>query len=251
MQEFLDFANKLADASGVVIQKYYRNFGDIEFKSDETPVTIADKEAENTIRSLIKATYPDHGIFGEEFGAENPNAKYCWVIDPIDGTASFIIGRPIFGTLIALLEGEEPVLGVINQPVTNDRWVAAKGQGAFLNGDEIKTSLCSELENAMICTTGPDYLPGNKLAAFNNVAGKCRRVIYGGDCYNYGLLAAGNVDIIIESGLKLYDFAALIPIIKESGGVICDWNGNELGAKTSDVIVCANKKLYEQVIKLF
>lgn len=250
IKRLLEFANNCVDKSGVKIRSHFRNLADIESKNDESPVTIADKEAEKILRNAIKEQYPDHGIHGEEYGVENPDAEYKWIIDPIDGTASFMIGRPIFGTLIGLLKNGKPILGVIDQPITGERWVAGEGCGTTFNNSMCKTRN-SSLSKAILCTTSPEYLPGEALTKFNQLASKVRYTIYGGDCYNYGLLAAGHVDLVVESGLKQHDFWPLIPIIIEAGGVITDWQGNELTeGSNGDVVAAANGELHKQVLAI-
>lgn len=244
-------AEALADASGMVIRRYYRTPVAVDNKEDTSPVTIADREAEQTIRVMVRQTYPDHGVVGEEFGASNPSAEYQWVIDPIDGTKSFLIGRPIFGTLIALTHQGTPLLGVIDQPIAGERWVGVAGQGTWLNGKLVKTRACASVEEAVVCTTGPQYFPENKWNAFQQVATKARYTVYGGDCYSYALLAMGLVDIVIETGLKPHDFCALVPVVTNAGGVLVDWEGKELTLQSEgSVIALGDKHLLPQVQKL-
>jgi histidinol phosphatase-like enzyme (inositol monophosphatase family) len=247
----LEFVNNLMDKSVDNIHKHFRNIDNIDSKSDMTPVTIADKETEQLLRKLISEKFPEHGIQGEEFGIENESAPYRWVIDPIDGTLSFMIGRPTFGTLLALVHNNETILGVINQPISGERWLAYKGNGATLNGKKITTRKCSALKNATLCTTGPNYFSSKKLNIFNKIAEKVRYTVYGGDCYSYGLLAAGHVDLVIESGLKAHDFLPLKTIIEEAGGIITDWNGHELGFESDgDVVAAGDKKVHGQILAM-
>lgn len=246
---YTDFINKLADVSGEVIRKYYRMPFDVESKSDNSPVTIADKEAEQVIRKMIMEQYPDHGIIGEEFGRHNENSRYKWVVDPIDGTASFVMGRPIFGTLIALVEDDKPILGVIDQPVSGERWIGAKGQGAFLNGKKISVRDCKSLKDAVICTTGPQYFDTKGLEFYNKTAAKTKRQVYGGDCYNYALLASGFVDVVIESGLKPHDFCAVVAVVEAAGGVVTDWNGNAVTlVSDGNIIACGSREVLGEVL---
>jgi histidinol phosphatase-like enzyme (inositol monophosphatase family) len=250
LPELTKFINLLADASGAVIRKYYRNFGNAVLKDDLSPVTVADKEAEQAIIELIKKNYPEHGIQGEEFGTKNANAKFKWIIDPIDGTISFMIGRPIFGTLIALSYEDKSMIGIIDQPIIGDRWVAVENK-TLLNGKEIKVRNCNNITNAVIATTAPQYFSTEKLLKFNNISSKAMSTIYGGDCYNYGLLAAGMLDAVIESGLKPHDFMALIPVVECAGGIATDWQGKPLNINSNgDVVFCGDKKLHTEIIEI-
>lgn len=249
IEELTKFANILADSSGAVIRKYYRNFGSIEAKGDASPVTIADREAEQAIRQIIKQHYPEHGIQGEEFGLENEHSPFRWVIDPIDGTTSFMIGRPTFGTLIALTFEGKPIIGIIDQPINGERWMGAKGHKTTFNGKEISVRGCDSLQKAIIATTGPNYFTKEKLAKFNDIAGKARYTIYGGDCYSYGLLAMGMVDAVVESGLKPHDFMALQVVVEGSGGIATDWQGKPLDFKSNgDVVFAGDRQVYEEVL---
>lgn len=251
IEELTKFANKLADSSGSVIRKYYRNFGSIDAKGDASPVTIADREAEQAIRQLIKQQYPEHGIQGEEFGVENENVKLRWVIDPIDGTTSFMIGRPTFGTLIALTFEGKPIIGIIDQPINGERWVGVKGEVTTFNGKEISVRGCDFLSEAIIATTGPNYFNQEKLVRFNNIAGKARYTVYGGDCYSYALLAMGMVDAVVESGLKPHDFMALKVVVEGAGGVSSDWNGRELDINSNgDVIFAGDMRVRAEILKV-
>lgn len=260
-QEIINFANHLADISGEVIKKYFRqDFGEIK-KDNHTPVTLADKGAEEVMRNAIMQKFPDHGIVGEEFGNVNPNAKYQWVLDPIDGTVSFVMGRPIFGTLIALSFEGKPVLGIINQPINNERWVGisdkwsvVSGKLATFNGQEIQTRKCEDLSEAVLCSTSPFFFQGKDLEMLNKIAAKTKYqsqggIIYGGDCYLFGLLAMGQVDIIIERGLNNFDFMALVPIVEGAGGIITDWAGKELDINSDGtVLACGDAKLHQEIL---
>jgi inositol-phosphate phosphatase/L-galactose 1-phosphate phosphatase/histidinol-phosphatase len=249
--DLISFANNLVDNSGDIIRKHFRNIDNIIAKGDMSPVTIADQETEQVLRELIRKKFPEHGIQGEEFGIENESAEYRWIIDPIDGTTSFMIGRPTFGTLIALTQNGKAVLGVIDQPIAGERWLAYNGLGATLNNKKIRTRKCEKISDAVLCTTGPNYFSSDKLKLFNQTSEKARYTIYGGDCYSYGLLAAGHVDLVIESGLKQHDFMPLKTIIEEAGGIITDWQGNEIGMDSSgDVLVAGDARVHKEVLKL-
>ena len=247
----IPFAEQLATMSGEIIRKYYGKQLPYEIKADASPVTKADQEVEQTLRALILSTYPDHGIIGEEFGPKNEGAEYTWIIDPIDGTKSFMIGRPIFGTLIALLHHREPVLGILDQPILGERWTGAKGFATYFGSQTIHTRPCPLLKHAVFCTTSPNLFEGQDVEAFERIRKGCRYAVYGGDCYSYGLLAKGGVDIILETDLKIHDFCALRPIIEGAGGIITDWQGHPLTADSDGrVLACGDKALHAQALEL-
>ena len=223
-------AEALADASGHVIRPYFRANVEAHQKHDESPVTRADREAEQAMRLLIAQAHPAHGIIGEEYGWERPDATWCWVLDPIDGTRAFITGRPIFGTLIGLLHQGQPVLGIIDQPITGERWLGVRDQptrfrGPF--GGHAGARRCQRLSDAELSATSPEML-GNALPRFQNLAQAVRRTSWGGDCYSYGLLALGQIDVIAERDLKPWDWAALVPVVEGAGGKMTDWRGHRL-----------------------
>ena len=227
----LALAIRLADAAGDAIRPFWRSAFDHESKADSSPVTEADRAAEAAMRRILDAEAPRDGIIGEEYGRERESASRQWVLDPIDGTVSFMAGRPIFGTLIALMEGGFPVLGIIDQPISGERWIGATGMATTLNGRAVQTRPCRELSGAVLATTGPQYFDDHAAEHFMALAAKTsRRTLWGGDCYNYGLLAAGHLDLVVEAGLKLHDLAALVPVVEGAGGMMCDWNGEPLHA---------------------
>lgn len=256
INEFVTFSHYLADLSADIAKKYFRqNFGE-KTKLDDTPVTLADKEIETIIRSEIEKRFPSHGIIGEELTDIKTDADYKWIIDPIDGTASFIIGRPIFGTLICLSYKNKPLIGMINQPIIGERWVGVAKQYSKFNGQNIKSRNCQNIANAVLCTTSSFFFKGKELDIFTNIASKTKYqsqgwVIYGGDCYLYGLLALGFIDIIIETGLSNYDYMALIPILEEAGGTISDWEGKNLDLNSNGkILACGDKNLHSQILQL-
>lgn len=234
-----ELAQELADISGGLIRSYYRTALAIDDKSDASPVTAADREAEALMRKRIRERRPQDGIIGEEFGRENEEAEWVWVLDPVDGTKAFISGRPLFVTLIGLLHHGKPVLGVINQPVTRDCWLGVIGEGTTLNGLPVQVSQIAELTRARIGSTGPEYFEPQGLAAFSTLAQQCRFTVWGGDGYQFGLLASGGMDIAIESGIKLHDFAALAPVVIGAGGIMTDWQGKELDIHSGGNVVAA------------
>ena len=236
----LDLASALADAAGSVIRPLFRGDWADERKADRSPVTEADRAAEAAMRRLIEERFPDDGIIGEEYGTRNEGASRQWVLDPIDGTVSFMAGRPIFGTLIALMQDGWPVLGVIDQPIARERWIGQIGEGSTFNGTPVRCRTCPSLQEAVLATSSPHYFtaeqadPYMRLAAA--VGGNARQgmIVYGGDCYNYGLVAGGHLDIVCEAGLAIYDYAALVPIIEGAGGTMSDWQGNPLDADSAE-----------------
>ena len=228
-------ALRLAEAARSAIRPYFRTALTATRKDDATPVTLADRAAETAMRRLIKAEFPRDAIHGEEFGAEPGTSGRTWVLDPIDGTTAFLAGRPIFGTLIALVIEGWPVLGVIDQAILGERWIGATGQPTTLNGKPARTRSCRALADAAIATTGPHYFDDHDGGHFMALAAKTdhKRMVMGGDCYNYAMLASGHLDIVCEANLKLHDYAALVPVVEGAGGTMCDWNGDPLHAGSS------------------
>ena len=224
----LALANRLADAAADAIRPFFRAAFRTDYKSDSSPVTEADRAAESAIRSILEQERPSDGIIGEEYGAVREDAERVWILDPIDGTKSFIAGRPIFGSLIALTQAGWPVLGIIDQPVAGERWAGLTGQGTTFNGKPVSTRRCRELSDAILASTAPQLFPGCTGEHFSLLARDCRDTIWGGDCYNYGLVASGHIDIVVEAGLKLHDIAALVPVVEGAGGRMCDWSGDPL-----------------------
>lgn len=248
--DLIALANRMADAAGAAIRPHFRTRFEIEAKADASPVTVADRAAESAMRALIEAERPGDGIVGEEYGRVREGAGRVWVLDPIDGTRAFITGRPIFGTLVALLEDGVPVLGLIDQPISGERWLGVKGQVTTLNGAACTTRRCAKLANAHIGTTGPQYFAADEFARFDAVRAAAGDIIYGGDCYNYALLASGHLDVVIEAGLKLYDFAALVPVVEGAGGRMTDWAGQPLDSQSSgQVIAAGDAALVDQVLR--
>jgi inositol-phosphate phosphatase/L-galactose 1-phosphate phosphatase/histidinol-phosphatase len=235
----LALIERLADAAGEAIRPFFRARFTIETKADDSPVTQADRAAEAAIRTILEAERPQDGIIGEEYGAVRGEAARQWVIDPIDGTRAFLAGRPLFGTLIALLEEDRPVLGVIDQPIARERWLGAAGRPTTLNGAPAATRTCASLAKAHLGTTGPNLFPPEDQPGFDRLRGQVRDTIWGGDCYNYGLVASGHIDLVIEANLQLYDFAALVPVIEGAGGRMTDWQGRPLGRESDGRVIAA------------
>lgn len=246
----MELAIAMADAADGIAARHFRHAFDIEHKADESPVTIADRETESAMRRLIGERFPDHGIYGEEHGNEQLDARHVWVIDPIDGTASFAIGAPVFGTLIALLEDGRPILGAINCPAMNERWIGARGRPTTLNGTPVRARTCSDLSAAWHSATSPAmFAPGAEADAAERLRGKVRRAVWGMDCYAYGLVANGTLDIVCESDLKPYDYMALVPVVEGAGGRITSWTGEPLGLSSGPaVLACGDPALHEAAI---
>lgn len=251
VNEFMDLADRMADTAGEVLSHYFRTPIAVEAKNDKSPVTKADRDAEIAMRSLIEDAYPDHGIFGEEYDPVNPGAEFTWVLDPIDGTKSFITGKPLFGTLIALTQAGTPLLGIINQPVLAERWRGAKGKPTTFNGAPARVRACDSLADAMLHATSPHMFEGADAEAFNRVRDKARHPLYGGDCYAYGLLASGYTDLVVEASLAPYDYAALVPVVEGAGGIITDWAGEQLTlASDGRVLAAGDAATHAQALRL-
>lgn len=244
-------AHDLADAARDVVRKYFRVAIDVIDKSDASPVTIADREAEAVMREKIIKACPDHGIYGEEYGIERADSEYVWVLDPIDGTRAFISGQPTFGTLIALLYKGEPVLGIMDQAITGERWSGARGRSTLLNGLPVHSRMCTETGNAVFYTTDASLFPRTDLDAATRLRTSCKMARYSIDCYAYCLIATGFVDVVAEAFLKPYDFSALIPIVEGAGGVMTDWQGKRLGLDSDGrVLATGNPVLHAKALEI-
>ncbi len=244
-------AHRLADAAGEAIRPWFRTAIDVERKGDATPVTEADRAAETAMRCILAAEAPHDTVIGEEFGAKAGTSGRSWVLDPIDGTAGFLAGRAMFGTLIALVVEGWPVLGVIDQPILKERWVGASGRPTTFNGQPARTRACRSLAEATLATTGPHYFDDHDGGHFMALAARTdhKRMVMGGDCYNYAMLASGHLDVVCEAGLKLHDWAALVPVIEGAGGTMCDWNGDPLHAGSDGhVLALGDPARLEEVI---
>ncbi len=255
MQDLLSLANHLADESGKVIRKHFRTPFDVETKSDASPVTVADKGAEARIREILEEKRPGDGILGEEYGPKESRNGYTWVLDPIDGTKSFVIGRPTFGTLIALCKDGIPVLGIIDQPILNERWVGDTKQTTF-KGTPVSARKVSTLKECRVASTAPAQLaaPNTDGHLWQKLDSACNYTVWGGDCYSYGLLTNGGLDAVIETCLAPYDYLALVPVVTGAGGWMGDWNGNSLTLtnhdKSGKTIALGNADLKDDFLKL-
>jgi len=251
LDAYLSLALHLADAAGEVIRPCFRQPLTVDQKPDLSPVTAADRGAEQAMRSLIEDRFPEHGIIGEEFGRVREDAELVWVLDPIDGTKSFISGVPLFGTLIALTRDRRPLLGIIDQPISRERWVGMAGQETTLNGAVVHCRLCPELGAATLFATAPDMFKKQDAAAFARVSNAVKLTRFGADCYAYGLVASGFIDLVLEADLKPYDFCAMVPIIEGAGGVATDWHGAGLDLDSDGrVIVAGDRRAHRAALEL-
>lgn len=252
MQDLSAFASALADEAGKIVTRYFRTDFAIDTKANETPVTIADRAVEEALRKMIEEHHPDDGILGEEFGPKESKSGYTWVLDPIDGTKSFTIGRPSFGTLIAYCKDWTPVLGVIDQPILKERWIG-DSQTTTFNGQKVTTANCTNIKEARIASTSPAQLTqqAGEQMLWQKIYQEGRYMIWGGDCYSYGLLANGWLDAVVETMLAPYDYAALTPIVNGAGGWMGDWNGKPLTLKSDGhTLAIGDARLKEAFIDL-
>jgi inositol-phosphate phosphatase/L-galactose 1-phosphate phosphatase/histidinol-phosphatase len=249
--DFVALAHSLADAARPIAARYFRTPVPVDDKSDLSPVTIADREAETAMRAILGARVPEHGVYGEEHGVERGDAEWLWVLDPIDGTRAFITGLPIFGTLIALLHRGVPVLGVIDQPILKERWLGVAGQPSTFNGRPISVRACPTLDRAYMYSTSPIMFSGDVSRKHEALSHAVKLFRWGGDCYAYGLLASGHVDLVVENSLKLYDFAALAPVIAGAGGLITDWQGKPLDLNSDgSVLAAGDAKVHQAAARI-
>jgi myo-inositol-1(or 4)-monophosphatase len=250
------FAQRLADAARAIIRPYFRRRIDVTDKGPAgffDPVTEADKRAEQEMRDLIGASYPDDGILGEEFGHRAGQSGFVWVLDPIDGTRAFIAGQPLWGTLIALEHNGVPVMGMLDQPFLDERFTASGGVAELRTGSlthALKTRACAALGDAVICTTHPMlHFKDAEREQYWNVEKRCRLSRYGGDCYAYALVAMGFVDLVIETDLKRWDIAPLIPIIESAGGIVTNWEGRSMN-EGGRVVAAGDARVHAEALKI-
>ncbi len=253
--DFEAFVERLATVAGEAVMPFFRTTIGVENKKDGRgfdPVTAADHAGEAAMRQLIKATFPSHGIVGEEFGSEAEDAEYVWVLDPIDGTRGFITGLPTWGTLIGLLKGGVAVYGVMSQPFTKERFWGDGGSARVkgtLGERKLRTRQCAQLEDAIVSSTSPRIFKGRDLEALEAVEAATRDIRFGGDCYAYCMLAAGQIDLIVETSLKPYDIVALIPIIEGAGGVVTDWQGGP-ATNGGRIVAAGDRRVHAAALEL-
>ncbi len=237
-------ASAAADVAGAVIRPFFRAGVDTDVKADRSPVTIADRTAEQAMRAVLTERFPDHGVLGEEFGLDRADAAFRWVLDPIDGTRAFITGRPTFGTLIALFQDDRPILGVIDQPVTGERWIGAVGRPTVFRGSfggKAGCRSCPNLADAELSCTSPEML-GADTSRWERLRRGVRRNYWGGDCYAHGLVALGQIDIVAENDMKVWDWGALVPVIEGAGGSVTDWQGKPLDPEGGGYVLSVGDK---------
>jgi myo-inositol-1(or 4)-monophosphatase len=252
--DFAAFVDRLATVSGEAILPFFRTSLGVENKivGGFDPVTAADRAAESAMRTLIRHTFPEHGIVGEEFGNERVDAEYVWILDPIDGTKSFISGMPAWGTLIGLTRHGKPAFGMMHQPFTRERFTGDGGAAHYRGpaGDrDLMVRRCGSIEDAILFTTSPLLMDEADGQAFTRVANAARLTRYGGDCYCYCMLAAGHVDLVIETGLNPHDIVALIPIIEGAGGIVTTWDGGAAAAGGRIIAAC-DRRVYDAALSL-
>ncbi len=243
-------AHRLADAARPILQGYFRQPIPVDGKADDSPVTRADREAEAAMRAILAAEAPDSGVIGEEYGTENPDAEYVWALDPLDGTRAFVSGKPQLGTLIALMHRGSPILGVIDMPILEERWTGVLGVGTTLNGAPVRTRTAVDLADARLGTTSPEiFAAPEDMAAYRRLRERVLDCNFGGDCYNYAVLAGGYIDLVLETTLKTWDFAALAPVVIAAGGAMTDWSGAPLTkASAGDVLASSDPALHRAAL---
>jgi myo-inositol-1(or 4)-monophosphatase len=255
-EAFLATAHALADEAGAVILPHFRTGCAVDHKGGDLfdPVTAADRDAETAIRASLTKAYPSHGVLGEEFEPLRPDAEYCWVIDPIDGTRAFILGLPIWGTLIGLTRFGSPLLGLMDQPFTRERFWSGEKEAFFRYGGSttvpMRTRACAKLSDALLATTSTDFFTSEEEhRRFEILSRAVRLRRFGGDCYNYCLLALGHIDLVVEAGLKPFDILPLIPIIERSGGVVTTWEGGDPRGG-GRILAAGNPRLHAAAVKV-
>ena len=249
LQPFIDTAHLAADRAREITRTWFRADLSVQNKKDRSPVTIADEQAEQAMRDIILQHHPEHGFFGEETGIRHSRSDWQWVIDPIDGTKCFATGMPTFGTLIALLYRGNPVIGIIDHCILDERWVGICGRPTTHNGETCHTRSTQKLADASVYTTTMDMFDERAATQASRLTTACNFRVFGGDCYGYGLLACGFNDLMCEADLKPYDFFALVPVITGAGGIISDWQGNPLTLNSAgDVLASANIHLHNAAL---
>lgn len=249
-QQFAGFANEIADVARDIVRRAGGGPRRPVVKSDLSPVTETDRAVEQALRQRIADRFPMHGVLGEEFGSEGLNEEFVWVIDPIDGTKAFVGGLAVYGTLIALARGGKPVLGLIDNPVTGDRWLGIDGQETTLNGAAIRTAQAASLTEAFLANGNPEPFSAAEYPRFERLRDATRWCVYGGSCMAYGRVADGSIDISIDGGLDPFDYCALVPVVTGAGGVITDWQGRPLTLTSGNTSVAAsaNAALHEKAL---
>lgn len=247
--DYVETATRLADLARRSTLARFRRRLRVDSKRDASPVTAADRETERAMRDLIEARHPRHGVFGEEFGHREGAEPWQWILDPIDGTRSFACGKPTFGSLIALCHGDRAMLGIIEMPALDERWIGIRDGGARHNGAPCRAARAGTLRDAVVLASTPDMFGRDDWRTFDRVCAKARARAFGADCLGYGLLASGHTDVVMEADLKPYDYMAVVPIVEGAGGVISDWGGRPLDPRSDGrVLACSNARLHETIL---
>jgi myo-inositol-1(or 4)-monophosphatase len=249
--EHLSLAARLADIAAAHSLSHFRTGLPVDLKADASPVTLADRAAEAAMRAVLAEVVPAHGILGEEHGSERVDAERVWVLDPIDGTKSFITGSPLWGTLIALVHRGRAEIGLIDMPVLGERWIGQPGVGTRCNGQPVRVSGCTALAQARVLTTSPDAFAPDEWAAYDAMSRRGAMRRFGGDCYGYAQLAGGHVDLVAECQLQPYDYMALVGVVEGAGGVITDWQGRALSIHSNGrVLAAATAALHREALAM-
>jgi len=251
LQELMQFANTVADVARSTSLRYFRAGPELLIKSDGSPVTIADRETERVIRDLLSRNYPQHAVMGEEYGWAPSDQPYTWVVDPIDGTKSYLAGAPTYGMLLALLYNGTPVLGIIDIPALDERWCGVAGQATIMNGQSVKTRSCTAVEQAVLTIISPDYLKGDERLAVDELSRVARVRRYSSDGYSHPLLASGYVDMVVAVNQQPFDYLAVVSVVEGAGGCITDWAGKPLGIDSDGrILVTATTELHWQALNV-
>lgn len=251
--QFVSDAKRFADISRAIIREEIYRPREVTVKSDATPVTPIDQKVERALRAAIEETFPEHGIIGEEYDTVDSSSDYVWVLDPIDGTMAFIAGLPTFSTLIALTWRGSPVLGVMDSPITEERWIGVDGGGTTLNGKTITSRQCQTLGDAFAHTSSPLYFEPSvtDIAAYDRIKNAVQFLVFGGGCHAFGRVAHGYIDVAFETAHDIHDYMALVPIISNAGGVISDWQGNPLTLSSgSRFIACGDQQVHNLALEI-
>ena len=245
---FVEFAHLLADAAGEIVRPAARSRRVALRKADQSPVTEIDRAVEARLREMVAKRYPAHGVIGEEFGNDREAAEHVWVLDPVDGTLAFMAGLPVFGTLIGLARGGRPVLGIVDQPITRERWTGIGGDGTWYNGERVHADACDRLSDALVCTTSAEYYEGDDARGFRRIVSRSRWMVYGGNCLAFARVAGGFVDVALETKVGVHDYCALVPVVENAGGVMTGWRGEPLTLKPAPggrILASGNREVHE------
>ena len=247
-RDVVGFAHALADAAGEIVRAAARTPRVVHRKADASPVTDIDCAVETRLREMIAARFPDHGVIGEEFGDDRPEVEHVWVLDPIDGTKAFMAGLPVYGILIGLARSGCPVLGIVDQPVTGERWTGVDGDGTRYNGERVHTGACDRLDDALVCTTSAEYYEDEDAHAWQRIVSRSRWMVYGGNCHAFARVACGSVDVALETRVGVYDYCALVPVVENAGGIMTGWRGEPLTLRPAPggrILASGNRAVHE------